>query len=270
MIGASIEVNTVQFEAAMQRLQKGVRSGFIDPTYGLLPTQARLLAERCQTFTPPIRQKGRGVFDKSFTPWAIGKAAVARDLTVIYKPLSETTFKSPRLKTIVETDNRTAYNKASLNFRSNNKNLKNTVAMGFNKAWHSRNRMSRGRGRRGKNANLGYVTLGAEAVKAREYIAEKKKMVGWARAGWNQGIIGFGGKVEAGWVSRHGLGQGSFVNGTSSPDPFVQVTNSTSWAKYSGGEGNRILRNAIVARSRDMEAYFYRMMRLAATKAQAA
>lgn len=256
MIGASIEVNTVQFEAAMQRLKQGVRSGFIDPSYGLLPTQARLLAERCQTFTPP-RNVGQG------------KAAVARDLTVIYKPLSHTTFTSPSLRKIVRTDNRPAWDKVALNFRGAH-NLQNTKAIGFSTAWHKQNRMSRGRGRRGKNGNLGVVTLGPEGRQSRRYMADKKKMVGWARAGWNQGIIGFGGTVKTPWVSKHGLGQGSFVNGTSSPDPFVQVTNSTSWAKYSGGEGNRILRNAIVARSRDMEAYFYRMMRLAAAKAQAA
>lgn len=255
MIEAGIYVNTVQFEAAMQRLRQGVRSGFIDPQYGLLPTQARLLAERCATFTPP-RNVGQG------------KAAVVRDMTNIYRPLSHTTFTNPGIKKIVRTDDRPAWNKVALNFRGTH-NLQNTTAMGFSTAWHKRNRTRRGRGVRAKYGNLGFVTLGPEGRDARKYMGEKKKMVGWARAGWNQGIITFGGTVKTPWVSKHGLGQGFVVNGTSSPDPFVQVGNTTGWAKTSN-EGGRILRNAIVARSRDMESYFNRMMRLAANKAQAA
>jgi hypothetical protein len=42
----SMTVDSAQFEAAMQRLQKGVREGFINPQYGILTTQGRLLAER--------------------------------------------------------------------------------------------------------------------------------------------------------------------------------------------------------------------------------
>jgi len=257
MIQTSIEVNTVQFEAAMQRLRQGVKDGFINAQYGLLATQGRLLAERCQVFTPP-RNVGQG------------KAAVARDLTVIYKPLSHTTFTSPSLKKIVRTDDRPAWDKVALNFKGSH-NLQNTKAIGFSEDWHARNRMSRGRGRRGKGGNIGVVTLGPEGRDARRYLKNIQKHVGWARAGWNSGIIGLGGTVKAPWVSRHGMGQGSLVNGTSAPDPFIQVINSTSWAKYgSMGEGNRIIANAINARARDMESYFLRMMKLAAVKAQGA
>lgn len=256
MIEASITVNTVGFEAAMQRLKEGVRQGFINPQYGLLPTQARLLAERCQTFTPP-RSVGQG------------KAAVARDITTIYRPLSHTTFTQPSIKKIVRRDDRPAWNKVALNFRGSH-NLQNTTAIGFDDgALHKKWRTKRGKTARAKYGNIGFVTLGPEGRQARRYIADKKKMVGWARAGWNQGIIGFGGTVKTPWVSKHGLGQGGFVNGTTSPDPWVQVYNSTSWAKQSN-EGGRIIRNAIVARSRDMEAYYFRMMKLAETKAKAA
>lgn len=257
MIGFGVTVDSVEFDGAMMRLREGVRRGFVDKQFGLLPVQARLLAERCQRFTPP-QNVGQG------------KAAVARDLTVIFKPLDASTFKNASLKKIIRTDNRPAWDKAAANFRGSH-NLQNTKAIGFSVAWHRQNRISRGRGRRSKNGNLGVVTLGPEAREVRRYMRDKKEMVGWARAGWNAGIIGFGGIVAAKWVSKHGLGQGDFVNGTSSPEPFVSVTNSTSWAKYgSEGEGNRILRNAISARARDMEAYYFRMMKLAATKATGA
>jgi hypothetical protein len=59
MIDAAVTVNTVQFEAAMQRLRKGVRQGLIDPAYGTLTVQGRLLAERCQDLTPPLRTCSR-------------------------------------------------------------------------------------------------------------------------------------------------------------------------------------------------------------------
>jgi hypothetical protein len=253
----TITVDTVQFEAAMQRLRSGVRSGFIDPQYGLLPMQARLLAERCQTFTPP-RNVGQG------------KAAVARDITTIYRPLSQTTFTTPSVKKIVRTDDRPAWNKMALNFKGTH-NLQNTTAIGFDGGTlHQKWRNKRGRTFKAKYGNIGFVTLGAEGRQARGYIAEKKKLVGWARAGWNQGIIGFGGTVKAPWVSRHGLGDGGYVNGTASSDPFVKVSNNTGWAKSGKGEGERIIRNAIESRARDMESYYYRMMKLAADKAQAA
>ncbi len=250
-------VNTVEFEGAMQRLRAGVRSGFIDPQYGTLPVQGRLLAERCQSFTPP-RNVGQG------------KAAVARDITTIFRPLSHTTFTNPSIRKIVRTDDRPAWDKVALNFRGSH-NLQNTKAIGFSSDWHKRNRMSRGRGRQGKGGNIGVVTLGPEGRQARRYLKSTQKHVGWARAGWNAGIMGLGGVVNTPWVSRHGMGSGSLINGTNSPDPFVRVINSTSWAKYgSMGEGNRIINNAISARSRDMESYYFRMMKLAADKAQKA
>lgn len=253
MIEANVYVNTVEFEGAMQRLKEGVRRGFVDPQFGTLPVQARLLAERCQVFTPP-RNVGQG------------KAAVARDITNIFRPLTFTAFQDKGMRKIVKNDDRPAWDKVALNFRGTH-NLQGTRAMGFSKAWHDQNRNKRGRGVRAKYGNLGFVTLGAEARKTRQYLKETQKHVGWARAGWNAGIIGFGGTVKQPWVNRHGLGQGGFRDGSALADPFVQVENLTSWARHSN-EGERIIKNAISARSRDMESYFFRMMKLAADKAQ--
>ncbi len=238
----------------MQRLRQGVREGVIAPQYGTLPVQARLLAQRCQDFTPP-RSVGQG------------KAAVSRDITNIFRPLSHTAFQDKGLRRIVRTDDRPAWNKVALNFRGGNHNLKGTTAMGFSASFHDRNRNRKGRGPRAKYGNIGFVTLGPEARSARSYLGKIRQRVGWARAGWNAGVIGFGGAVSAPWVSKHGVAGGWFQDGTSSPDPFVKVGNSTGWAKHSG-EGERILRNAISARARDMQSYFHRMMSVAAEKAQ--
>lgn len=254
MIDTSFTVNTAQFEAAMMRLREGVRRGFVDAQYGLLPVQGRLLAERCQTFTPP-QNVGQG------------KAAVVRDITNIFRPLSHTTFTNKRLRKVVRTDDRPGWDIAATFFGGSH-NLNNTKAMGFSKDFHKRNRNKRGRGFKVKYGNIGFVTLGPEARQVRRYIAEKKKMVGWARAGWGAAIWGLGGNLGPNWIARHGA-RGQLVNGTASPDPFIQVINDSSWAKQAK-EGNRILRNAVAARSRDMESYFFRMMKVAQKKAEAA
>jgi hypothetical protein len=251
----TFKFNSVLYEAAMQRLRQGVKDGFIDPRYGTLAVQAELLSKRCQDFTPP-RNVGQG------------RAAVVRDLTVIFKPISQTTFDNKGIRKIIRQDDRDGWNKAALNF-GNEHQLRNTKAIGFSTAWHTQNRMSKGRGRRGKNGNIGVVTLGPEARKVRSYISEKKQLVGWARAGWNMGIIAFGGTVSSGWISKHGMIRGAVVDGRTNASPYIRVLNDTGWAKYNaGGEGERILNNAVRSRAADMQTYFRSMMLLAKTKAE--
>jgi hypothetical protein len=253
----TLTVNSVAFEAAMQRLRQGVSDGIIDKRYGTLAVQTTLLSERCQDFTPP-RNVGQG------------KAAVTRDITAIFKPISQNTFDNKGIRKIIRRDDRDGWDKAALNF-GNEHQLRNTKAIGFSTAWHAQNRMSKGRGRRGKNSNIGVVTLGPEARKVRTYIREKKQLVGWARAGWNIGIIAFGGTVKGQWISRHSMIRGAIVDGRMDAAPYIRVLNDTGWAKYnSGGEGQRILRNAVTSRAADMQTYFNRMMNLAKQKAESA
>lgn len=252
----SFKFNSVLYEAGIQRLRQGVKDGFIDPRYGTLAVQAELLSKRCQDFTPP-RNLGQG------------NAAVARDLTVIFKPISQTTFDNKGLRKIIRTDNRPAWEQAAMKF-DDSKGLQNTKAMSFSTAWHRYNRISRGRGRRGKNGNLGLVTLGDEAKKARAYIGTIKKRVGWARAGWNMGVIAFGGTVTSNWVYKHGMIRGAVVDGRLNATPYITVLNDTGWAKYVGHEGERILNNALRSRAKDMQTYFLRMMLLAKSKAESA
>ncbi len=237
----------------MQRLRRGVRDGLIDPNFGLLSTQTRLLAERCQAFTPP-RNVGQG------------RTAVSRDLSVIFRPLSQTSFLDKGLRKIIRTDDRPAWEEVSKRFNDSH-NLKGTRAIGFSKEWHKRNRKARGRGSRGKGGNLGYVTLGPEAKQARAYIKEVRGFVGWAKAGWNAGVLHFGGRV-ASWIGKHGTARSHVLDGRAASDPFVKVSNVTGWAKYRNSEATRILGNAVSARARDMQSYFERMMRIAAAKAQ--
>lgn len=250
MDGATIEVNTVEFEAAMQRLRDGVRRGIIDPAYGTLGVQGRLLAERAQTFTPP-KNAGQG------------RAAATKDLMAVYWPVSHTTFREKSLRRIVQKDDRSAWNIVSRRFGGMSP-LRNTDAIGFSPERHARLRNRRGRVR-SRRSNLGSVTLGPEGIKSRAYIKDILKRVGWAKAGWNAGIVGLGGVVKGAWISRHAQIRGRLFDGRNDPDPYIRVLNDTGWAQSRGGtEGNRILRNAIAARARDMQSYFDRMMRVAA------
>jgi len=254
----TMTVNSVAFAASMLRLQQGVKDGIIDKRYGTLAVQTELLSKRCQDFTPP-RNVGQG------------KAAVARDITTIFKPISQNTFDNKGIRKIIRRDDRDGWNKAALNF-GNEHQLRNTKAIGFSTAWHTQNRRSKGRGPGWKkNHNIGVVTLGPEARKVRAYIREKKQLVGWARAGWNVGIIAFGGTVSGQWITRHGMLRGSIVDARANAAPYVRVLNDTGWARYnSGGEGQRILRNAVTSRAADMQTYFNRMMNLAKAKAESA
>lgn len=245
------EVNSVAFEGAMQRLREGVRKGFVEPQYGTLGVQGRLLAERCQTFTPP-KNVGQG------------RAAVTKDIMAVYWPVQQNTFTNKGLRKIVRNDNRTAWNVVSPRFSATS-GLKNTTAIAFDPARHERLRNRRFRVK-SRYKNLGSVTLGDEAKKSRAYLKEILTRVGWAKAGWNAGILGLGGAVKASWISRHGIIRGRLFDGRSDADPYIRVVNDTGWAKKSN-EGERILKNAIAARARDMEAYVMRMMRVAADNA---
>lgn len=274
--GVTVEVDSVAFEAALQRLKQAVQDGLVNPVYGTLPKQASLLSLRCQDFTPPIGRQG----GSKSSAWQAGRIAVMRDLSRIFRPIDQSTFTNPRLKKIIKTDDRPAWDAAAKHFSGP---LRNTLAIGFTKQWHDQNRISRGRarglaGKRGSNGaynhkdNLGVVTLGSQGKAARNYAKnEVRPRVGWARAGWNAGVMAGGAGQDAqipNWIRKHGLGNGTYTDGTHSADPFVHVSNNTSWAKYgSQGEGNRILQNAIAARARDMEKYALKMAQVAAAKA---
>lgn len=243
-----IEVRTVEFEAAMQRLRSGVRKGFIDPAYGTLGVQGRLLAERCQAMTPP----------RSYSQ---GRKRVATDIRKAFQPLKASMFSSPQIQKIVRRDNRPAWDEAAKHFTS--RNLKNTRASSFDKKHHERQRASRGR----VFGSGGIVTLGSEATAVARYIREVQRRVGWAKGGWNMGILSLGGRVKDSWVSRHSVLRGIIKDGRSLPDPFIYVANNTGWGK-DRNQSVKIVKSAISHRARDMQKYFEVQMKIAAEKAK--
>lgn len=248
----SMEVNSAAFEQAMQRLRTGIRAGLIDPKFGTLPVQARLLAERCQTLTPPRSSKQ-------------GRDAVARDILGIFKPLQQSTWRDKSIRKIIRTDDRPAWAALSANF-SKDTGLRNTTAISFAPALHQRMRNRRGFIGRGAR-KTGAVTLGPEARRVKAYLRETQKRVGWAKAGWNLAIRRLGGVVAAAWIASKGDAGGTVTIDSSSSNPAIFVGNRTSWAGARGNEARRIVRTAIASRARDMQNYLERMMRLAVQKA---
>lgn len=269
----SVEVDSVAFESAMQRLRAAIKDQTMNPQYGLLPVQARLLAERCQSFTPPIgRQAGRNRQTSTATARQAGRIAIKRDLHRIFYPISHVTFQDKQLRKIVRTNDVLAWNAASKYFTK--EALRNTRAIPFSASWHKVNRISRGRARGGgqwgnKPANLGFVTLGPEGQKARAYTKNTvEPRMGWARAGWNQGIMLNSGTVTEAWIARHGMGSGFCRKNLQEANPSIWVGNTTSWARYgSEGEGIRIIRNAIATRARDIEKHVANMEQVCAAAA---
>lgn len=249
MIEAGIVVNSIQFEAAMQRLKKGVRDGIIDPGYGTLTVQGRLLAERCQAMTPPRN-------------YSQGRKRVEKDISKAFQPLRPQDFKSPSIQRIVRRDDRDAWREASKHF--NNRRLRDTEAVDFDASHHARQRQSRGR----VFNSGGIVTLGPQATKVRRYVRAKQALVGWARAGWNIGILGLGGRIKDAWVARHSVNRGRLIDGRASADPYIRVINDTSWGK-GGQTAEKVVRDAVGYRARDMANYVDRMMKLARDKAYA-
>jgi uncharacterized protein (UPF0335 family) len=248
-ISFSAALNSVPFEAAMQRLRAGVRKGLIDPGYGTLTVQGRLLAERCQAITPPASL-------------AQGRKAVARDINKAFQPLTVETFDSPSIRRIIRTDDRDAWR--SFAQHATQRTIRNTEAIDFSPAHHQKQRRSRGR----VFNSGGVVTLGPQAAAVRKYIRTVQSRVGWAKAGWNIALLGLGGRPRDAWVARHSVNRGRFVDGRSSSDPFVQAINDTGWGR-DRNQSERIVRDAVRMRARDMQTFFNQQMRLAAAKAQA-
>lgn len=252
MADFGVEVNTVQFEGAMQVLKQAVRDGMIHPDYGTLTVQARMLAEQCQKITPPD-SKGQGM------------ASVMLDLTRIYCPVSDKTWDMRRFKKIIQNDDRTTWNKVSTKFGSSH-GLNDTIAVGFSPNAHAQNKFKRMR-KKAKYGNMGTVTLGPQAKAARDYIKTVQGRVGWAKAGWNRGIIGLGGTVSTGWIGKHGMVRGKLIDGRSDYNPYIGVVNDTGWARNNRGQGERVINWAIQKRIQSMYSYAHGMCYDAAASA---
>jgi hypothetical protein len=93
-----------------------------------------------------------------------------------------------------------------------------------------------------------------------EYIEVVKARVGRGKGGWAAGVIALGGEVP-GWIEVHARTAGTFIDKTQDANPEMEFVNRSEWAE--GGDQDRIIDNAIKARTRDI----YRQIQLALKEA---
>lgn len=233
-----------QDELAM-RLEKirelGMR-GLVDPALGTVPVQARLLCEDVMFYTPP-RNKAQGV------------NRVKLDYNKIFNPIKFETIKSFSIQKLVYSGNVMGWEKFASNVRAGE--FYRTDPVTPTEELHNAWRDKRGRARKTR-----FVTLRPQQTAMRKLVQESINHIGWAKSGWLTGYLALQGTRAPEWVTRHGAANGTYINGLSAENPYIEIYNNTGWGKYKE-EGTRILNDALVRRSRSMKSFYEKTMELA-------
>lgn len=239
------QVSTQGLAEQVARLQGLVERGLIDPKIGTLRVQARLLVEHAMGITPPPKGKSQG------------QRRTRLDINQLFNPVSYSQMRNMRLARIVKNGDTRGWEAFSNNPASGEFYRKSAVVV--SKEFHKRHRDRRGR-IRGAGS---YVTLTPEQSNLRKLREEKVSKVGWARAGWLAAYQSLGGTRDPEWVRRHGQGGGYFEDASYLKEkPYIKAFNNTEWARR-GLESDRIVTNAIKARTKAIDSYFREVMRLA-------
>lgn len=238
------------FGYAMGNLTRAVQRGLVDPEIGTLGKQAQLLTEHCMKLTPP-NNVGQG------------KRRVAADVAMLFNPLNPAALRDKSLQRLARNGTMEEWNAMARAAKRGDFAGKQAVEPSV--LLHQPHKLALVSGRRGnvRKRLPKWVTLWKQRGALRQTIRAIQERVGWARAGWLRGYYALGGARVSEWVARHGVVRGIFVDGRSDQArPFVEVRNDTNWGRH--GESDRIVRNALQARSRAMQSYFNKMMELSA------
>jgi hypothetical protein len=222
----------------LNNIRQLAREGLVDPGMGTLSVQGKLLIEHVMRLTPPrtISQ---------------GKTRVRLDLEKIFRPLDPSKFKSDSIANLIRKGDPVAWNNFSRNLRDGS--LRDTLAVIPTKALHQANRNKRGRAFDRPKPNM--VTLKPQQRALKQLITEAQQNVGFAKAGWVRAYTELRGDRTPEWVQRHFPGKGIWEDGRKAENPYIAAYNQTSWGKRSD-EAERIMNNAIRARTNAMRSYF--------------
>jgi hypothetical protein len=252
-----MEVRQTEFSVALNRLREGVRRGLIDPKFGTLPEQARLLTERCMAMTPPkTLEQGENRTAKDITSIIKGRDPAYLDFVV------ELTGKTTNVRQELKT-------KAGVPYLIDVDVIDQSGSQIA--AWHEKHRdKRRGRVWRGSAKNMddkigrwrARDTLWVPGHMLKAYLAKMKAHVGTAKAGWLKAYTALGGTRAPDWVLRQSQRQGVFVNGLNNPKPFIEVRNASKWGVRNNNSAD-IVSKALSYRARDMQRYLDKMMDLA-------
>lgn len=222
----------------LQRIRELAQKGLVDPGMGTLSVQGKLLLEHVMRLTPPRNL-------------AQGKKRVQLDLEKIFRPLDSSKFKNESISKLIRKGDPVAWNNFSRNLREGN--LRDSIAVVPTKAIHQQNRNKRGRAFDRPRQNM--VTLKPQQRTLKQIIMESQQNVGFAKAGWVRAYTELRGDRTPEWVQRHFPGKGLWEDGRQASNPFIAAYNQTSWGKRSD-EAERIMNNAIRARTNAMRSYF--------------
>jgi hypothetical protein len=249
MIGFSVQ-STRENDIAFQlgRIRELARKGIVDPAIGTLTVQGRLATEACMEMTP-------------FKTMGQARKKVTADLERIFKPLDPKEFRQPRIRNIVRTGDKKAWDHASQYMEGR---LRNTYAVLPSVQMHREARGKRGRVKTNPRA-YNNVTLWPERAQFRTVLNAAMANVGWARAGWLRAYRGLGGTRAPAWVTRHSSAPGDFEDGRNDPTmPYVGASNATKYfTQRDDNGGQRLVWAAMRKRESAMRRYYEEMMRLA-------
>lgn len=241
---ATFEINDSSWGVQVATLQR--RLGL--EAKQVLTDQSRLFLEQVMDLTPP----------KSL---AQGRARTGRDIAKVMDPFRVKAFKNPRLEEIVNQGDYQAFE--SFMRHVDNATLRGATAGPFDPQRHTSVRNARG-GVGGRSRR--FFVIGADVSKLDQYVARKKKNVGFARSGWLLALWAVGGSAPS-WVTNQiQRGQGSVQNALDEDDPFIVAQNRTPWAD-NRDEGERIIRYAVRYRVKAMQTYLKRALERAAEAA---
>lgn len=240
-----MNIEAAQFGVVMEKLEKNVRSGLIDPHYGTLSAQGRLLLERIIKFTPAKSEDQQ-------------RGAIRHDLLKVFQ------LRRPDLiATLLKVHGNGPYDgwvhdaKTGVHVRIRTSGVIRSA--GEMMAIHQKQLTRRGRTR----------TVNDRYVVAPELFAGYLKVlylaVGKAKAGWLPAASRLYVANLPSYMLRHAPGKGFFHDGRQDARPYIEARNVTKWSNRDD-EGDRIVRGAIGARARDMEKYLEVQMRIALTK----
>lgn len=249
MSGARIEVDDVRYRAMINDLVSR-----IGDSGRVLRVEGRKLLEFIQGATPPRNYQQ-------------GKTRVQADLRKVFFPLDTEDARSTKrsLKKSDGTMVELYFTKAGQCFSAKREDVKLKASNAEMAQIHQSLRGPRGRvsGRgnriekdpRNAKNNIINRTI-VSRMNFRRYQSEILKHVGKMRGGWGPGMMALGGKVP-GWVSKNSASEnGRVINGLSSKNAYIIVSNTTPGVATEMGEA---LRRAIASRARAIAKNLLRM-----------
>jgi hypothetical protein len=212
--------------------------------------EGKLFVEDCIALTPPFGNAPST--ENSKAQEKIGKAAVARDISKVFQPLTKiravesptNTALAKRIKKLVRARNFDALTAILKNLGF--KNIR--ILERAEGSYHIAARDSRGHV--GKRAALNFVF---NAPSVNQYIRKEQNKVGFAKAGWCQAAAALKAKVPA-WIKKHAGAAGSVIDNTRDKlNPHIIVANEVPYIQKAG-QDLRIIQRALDSRRVNLKA----------------